>query len=235
MVWLDKFTIRNLELSICPQHWRGVVDYYSDKTVTYDGVHGWWKSGLVLPLKEKIWLKMRIECVLFFSKSNVNLRNFRASINWSEIWAIDFQEWSGSCNPREVNSNLKALMRHKSQSRKLPQNPKKIDAKKTFWNQLHLCEFLLGKIDTDWKKLPLAHTPEAFIRDAVVILNWMSTEGLANSGKGFSDPIQKREMKIRDHSFKNCIYKVVFWLFLLEVTHAHKGQVPQEWIRKAGP
>src|SRR5690606_3960992 len=64
-VWLDKFTIRNLEL-VFPQHEGGVpLINILDQTVTPMGSR-MMKKWMVLPLKEKVTIEERLNVVDFF-------------------------------------------------------------------------------------------------------------------------------------------------------------------------
>ncbi|OYX20362.1 MAG: DNA mismatch repair protein MutS [Algoriphagus sp. 32-45-6] len=73
-VWLDKFTIRNLEL-VYPQHEGGVpLIQILDQTVTPMGSR-MMKKWMVLPLKEKQPIEERLNVVDFFYQNSTLLKN----------------------------------------------------------------------------------------------------------------------------------------------------------------
>jgi DNA mismatch repair protein MutS len=135
----------------------------------------------------------------------------------------------GRANPREVNQIKKALLVTKpiKELLKTQKNP----TLKKLSDQLHLCEFLLEKIDTELKEdAPMLTHQGGIIRDGVDP-ELDEYRGLATSGKDFLIRIQKREIENTGITSLKIAFNKVFGYFL-EVTHAHKDKVPQEWIRK---
>jgi len=228
-VWLDKFTIRNLEL-VFPQHEGGVpLISILDKTVTPMGSR-MMKKWLVLPLKEKNLIEERLNVVDFFFQNPALIDEILSSLKLiGDLERLISKVVVGRANPREVNQIKKALIFTKpiKELLKVQNNP----TLKKLSDQLHLCEFLLEKIEKELKEdAPMLTHQGGIIKDGVDS-ELDEYRGLATSGKDFLIRIQKREIENTGISSLKIAFNKVFGYYL-EVTHAHKDKVPEEWIRK---
>jgi DNA mismatch repair protein MutS len=228
-VWLDKFTIRNLEL-VFAQHEGGVpLITILDKTVTPMGSR-MMKKWIVLPLKEKNQIDERLNVVDFFFQNHTLIEEIIRSLKLiGDLERLISKVVVGRANPRELNQIKKALLvtRPIKELLKTQKNP----TLKKLSDQLHLCEFLLEKIEKELKEdAPMLTYKGGIIKDGVD--NELDEyRGLATSGKDFLLRIQKREIENTGITSLKIAFNKVFGYFL-EVTHAHKDKVPQEWIRK---
>ena len=228
-VWLDKFTIRNLEL-VFAQHEGGVpLITILDKTVTPMGSR-MMKKWLVLPLKEKNLIEERLNVVDFFFQNPTLIEEILGSLKLiGDLERLISKVVVGRANPRELNQIKKALLVTKpiKELLKTQKNP----TLKKLSDQLHLCEFLLEKIEKELKDdAPMLTHQGGIIRDGVDP-ELDEYRGLATSGKDFLIRIQKREIENTGITSLKIAFNKVFGYFL-EVTHAHKDKVPKEWTRK---
>lgn len=228
-VWLDKFTIRNLEL-VFAQHEGGVpLIQILDHTVTPMGSR-MMKKWLVLPLKEKSMIEERLNVVDFFYQNAPLIEEIISQMKLiGDLERLISKVVVGRANPREINQIKRALKVTLpiKELLKLQKNP----TLKKLSDQLHPCEFLLEKIEKELKEdAPMLTHQGGIIKDGVDD-ELDEYRGLATSGKDFLIRIQQREVENTGISSLKIAFNRVFGYYL-EVTHLHRDKVPQEWIRK---
>ncbi|MCE7055337.1 DNA mismatch repair protein MutS [Algoriphagus sp. AGSA1] len=228
-VWLDKFTIRNLEL-VFPQHEGGVpLIHILDQTVTPMGSR-MMKKWMVLPLKEKTAIEERLNVVDFFYQNASLIEEIVSPLKHiGDLERLISKVVVGRANPREINQIKRALkntlpIKELLKSQKNPTLQRLSD-------QLYPCEFLLEKIDKELKEDAPMLTHQGGIINDGVDAELDEYRGLANSGKDFLIQIQQREVQKTGITSLKIAFNKVFGYYL-EVTHAHKDKVPAEWIRK---
>ena len=228
-VWLDKFTIRNLEL-VFPQHDGGVpLIQILDHTVTPMGSR-MMKKWMVLPLKEKAPIEERLNVVEFFHENAILIDEILAHLRHiGDLERLISKVVVGRANPREMNQirrALKAILPVKTLLKE-QQNP----TLKRLADQIHPCEYILEKIERELQEdAPMLVHQGGVIKDGVDA-ELDEYRNLANKGKDFLVQIQQREIQNTGISSLKIAFNKVFGYYL-EVTHAHKDKVPQEWIRK---
>ena len=228
-VWLDKFTIRNLEL-VFPQHEGGVpLIQILDQTVTPMGSR-MMKKWMVLPLKEKKPIEERLNVVDFFYQNSILIEEIIAQLRHiGDLERLISKVVVGRANPREMNQ-IKRALKSTLPIKEILKNQDNPTLKRLS-DQIHPCEFLLDKIEKE-----LQEDAPMLVHQGGVIKDGVDPEldeyrGLANKGKDFLVQIQHREVQNTGISSLKISYNKVFGYYL-EVTHAHKDKVPQEWIRK---
>ncbi|MGB3183286.1 MAG: DNA mismatch repair protein MutS [Cyclobacteriaceae bacterium] len=228
-VWLDKFTIRNLEL-IYPQQDGGIplIDVI-DTTVTPMGGR-MLKKWVVLPLKDKAAIDNRLDMVRALLAAD-DLRDdlLQHLKPIGDIERLISKVAVGRINPREMLQLKKALKNSIPIKNRLSASDNK--QLKKLGDQLHLCEFLLDKVENELKdEVPIVSNQGNLIRDGIDP-DLDDLRSIAYSGKDYLVQIQQREMKRTGISSLKIAYNKVFGYYL-EVTNAHKDKVPTEWIRK---
>ncbi|MFC3879961.1 DNA mismatch repair protein MutS [Algoriphagus namhaensis] len=228
-VWLDKFTIRNLEL-VFPQHEGGVpLIQILDHTVTPMGSR-MMKKWMVLPLKEKSLIEERLNVVDFFVSNPGLIQEIADELKHiGDLERLISKVVVGRANPREMNQ-IKRALKITAPIKELLKNQKNPTLKRLS-DQLHPCEYLLDKIENE-----LMEDAPMLIHQGGVIKDGVDAEldeyrGLANSGKEHLVGIQQREVQRTGITSLKIAFNKVFGYYL-EVTHAHKDKVPTEWIRK---
>jgi len=228
-VWLDKFTIRNLEL-VFPQHEGGVpLIQILDQTVTPMGSR-MMKKWMVLPLKEKAPIEERLNVVDFFYQNPGTIDKIVDQLKHiGDLERLISKVVVGRANPREMNQikrALKAILPIKDLL-KNQENP----TLKRLSDQIHPCEFILEKIERELQEdAPMLVHQGGVIKDGVDA-DLDEYRNLANKGKDYLVQIQQREIQNTGITSLKIAYNKVFGYYL-EVTHAHKDKVPEEWIRK---
>ena len=228
-VWLDKFTIRNLEL-VFPQHEGGIpLINILDQTVTPMGSR-MMKKWMVLPLKEKALIEERQNVVDFFYQNSTLIEEMLDPLKHiGDLERLISKVVVGRANPREINQ-IKRALKSTLPIKELLKNQKNPTLKRLS-DQLHPCEYLLEKIEAELKEDAPMLTHQGGIINDGIDAELDEYRGLANSGKDFLVQIQQREVQRTGITSLKIAYNKVFGYYL-EVTHAHKDKVPQEWIRK---
>jgi len=228
-VWLDKFTIRNLEI-VSPQQDGGVpLIQILDKTVTAMGSRQL-RKWMILPLKERSAVQERLDVVETFYNDDELLEKIVEQLSHiADLERLISKVAVGRINPRELiqmKRSLQAVLPVKDLLMKQTSV-----ALKKLGDQLERCEFLLDKIEKELKEdAPMLVHQGGIIKDGV---NEELDElrSIAFSGKDYLVKIQKREIEKTGITSLKISYNKVFGYYL-EVSNAHKDKVPVEWIRK---
>ncbi|REE00456.1 DNA mismatch repair protein MutS [Marinoscillum furvescens DSM 4134] len=228
-VWLDKFTIRNLEL-IHPSQADGtaLIDIM-DHTQTPMGSR-LLRKWMVLPLKDKDQIERRLSTVEAFTHEEEIFNEVCAYLKQiGDLERLISKVATGRINPREMVQLKKSLKQIKPIRDELKKSENPVFGQ--YLDQLNECETLLSNIETALKDdAPINATQGNIIQDGV---NEELDElrKLAFSGKDYLKGIQEREMERTGITSLKIAYNKVFGYYL-EVTNAHKDKVPEEWIRK---
>ncbi|WP_335965648.1 DNA mismatch repair protein MutS [Galbibacter sp. PAP.153] len=228
-VWMDRFTIRNLELYQAPSANAVTLLDVIDKTISPMGGR-LLKRWLALPLKNMEKIKQRHEIVEYLKRENELMLSFREQIKQiSDLERLISKVATGKINPREVillKNSLEAIVPIKKTS----ENSKN-DALKIIGNRLNLCDVLRNRIkETIHEEAPVN------LAKGNVIAKGFSSEldelrSLAFSGKDYLDQMLEREMKNTGISSLKIASNNVFGYYI-EVRNTHKDKVPENWIRK---
>lgn len=228
-VWLDKFTIRNLEL-LFPQNHEGValVDVL-DKTITPMGAR-LLRKWIALPLKDKTKIDERLALVdVFFKDSDLREEIMQTLKPVGDLERLISKASARRIRPREMVQIKRALI----QIQKLKQNlnNRKETPLRKMATQLNPCEFLLDKLVNELKSEPKALTNEGdLICDNVNEELDELRDIVLNSKKHLDKVLQNAIIETAITSLKIDYNKV--YGYYLEVTHAHRNKVPKTWIRK---
>ena len=228
-VWLDRFTIRNLEL-LEPQQEEGVpLIHVLDKTVTPMGAR-LMKKWVVLPLKDIHAIQRRLDVVEIFVKEPMLWQSiFQALKQIGDLERLISKVAVGRANPRELLALKKALQQIAPIQQQLQSSAHEQLFKLS--EQLHQCEYLLEKIERT-----LQENPPFVINQGGLIKEGVHEEldalrKIAHQGKDYLIQIQQKESKQTGIYSLKIAYNRVFGYYL-EVTHTHKTKVPANWIRK---
>ncbi len=228
-VWLDKFTVRNLEL-IFSQHPEGVpLIKILDQTQTPMGGR-LLRKWVVLPLKEITPIQERLSIVeSFVTQRELGDKKVGSLKHIGDLERIISKVAVRRINPRELQQLRRALeyikpIKELLSLAGLPSLQKLVE-------QLNPCDFLLEKISNELKQ-----DPPLMINQGGLIKDGINEEldelrKIAYSGKDYLLQIQQREVERTGISSLKISYNKVFGYFL-EVTNTHKDKVPNDWIRK---
>ena len=228
-VWLDKFTIRNLEI-INSQNDGGVplIDIL-DCTVTPMGSRQL-RKWMILPLKEKSAIEERLFMVDTFFKDRGLAEKLLESLKQiADLERLISKVAVNRINPREM-LQLKRSLRC-IQPIKQALGAHESSELKKLADQLHLCEFLADKIDRELRDdVSIAINQGNLIKEGIES-ELDELRKIAFSGKDYLIQIQKREIERTSINSLKISYNKVFGYYL-EVSNANKDKVPADWIRK---
>ncbi len=228
-VWMDRFTIRNLELYHSYNPNAVTLLDVIDKTLSPMGGR-LLKRWLALPLKDLTKIRSRHEVVRYLKENQEILHLIQHQIKQiSDLERLISKVAAGRISPREViylKESLDAIIPVKELALKSPQ-----EAVKVIGDSLHSCDLLREKIATTLnQEAPVA------INKGNAIAFGVNAEldelrNISNTGKGFLDAIEKRESDATGIPSLKVSFNNVFGYYI-EVRNTHKDKVPSEWIRK---
>ena len=228
-VWLDKFTIRNLELlHTANANAKTLIDVI-DKTVSPMGSR-LMRRWIALPLKNKEQIESRYEVVDYFIQHRDTIDAFQEAIrSINDLERLISKVSLSKVNPRELLQVGRALDQVETLKKLCVESQH--EALKTYADQLNPCFSIRERI-----KATLNPDAPAMLSKGNFIAEGVDAEldelrGLSRSGKEYLQGIQRREMELTGISSLKVGYNNVFGYYL-EVTNTHKDKVPQEWIRK---
>lgn len=228
-VWMDRFTIRNLELYGSANENATTLLDVIDKTLSPMGGR-LLKRWLALPLKDIDAINKRFDVVDYFKSNTEVLKDFQYQIKQiSDLERLISKLATGKISPREfviLKESLDAIIPLKETALK-----SKNDALKVIGDNLHACELLREKIATTIS----ADAPVALSKGNA-IANGVNEEldelrNISHSGKSFLEAIEKRESENTGITSLKVAFNNVFGYYI-EVRNTHKDKVPETWIRK---
>ncbi|MBU2650266.1 MAG: DNA mismatch repair protein MutS [Bacteroidetes bacterium] len=228
-VWLDRFTIRNLEL-IHPinENARTLLEVL-DQTLTPMGGR-MLRRWIVLPLKEKQPIEERLDTVGFFIHNGDTAQILARELRLiGDLERIISRVALGKVNPREVvqlKRALNAVEKIKSLCQEA-QHP----VLQRLSEQLNPCFTARNRIEKEVEEDPPAIPSKGGVIRKGVNEELDELRNLAFSGKDYLENIQRRETERTGISSLKIGYNTVFGYYL-EVTNTHKDKVPPEWHRK---
>nr|WP_175455414.1 DNA mismatch repair protein MutS [Flavobacterium omnivorum] len=228
-VWMDRFTIRNLELYHSYNPNAVTLLDVIDKTLSPMGGR-LLKRWLALPLKDSHKIQGRHQVVSYLKENQSVLKNIQNQIKQiSDLERLISKIAAGKVSPREVvylKESLDAIIPVKTLALESPQ-----EAVKVIGDSLHSCELLREKIKT-----VLNQDAPVAIAKGNAIAKGINAEldelrAISTSGKEFLEGIEKRESQATGISSLKISFNNVFGYYI-EVRNMHKDKVPTEWIRK---
>lgn len=228
-VWLDKFTIRNLEL-ISSQHEGGVpLINILDCTVTPMGSRQL-RKWMILPLKDKESIDSRLSIVdTFYQDINFADKVSDPLKQITDLERLISKVAVNRINPREM-VQLKRSLKCIAPIRQLL-SAHSSPAMKQLADQLDLCEPLLARIENELREdVSIASNQGGIIKEGIDA-ELDELQNIAFAGKDFLLQIQRREVERTGINSLKISYNKVFGYYL-EVSNANKDKVPSDWIRK---
>ena len=228
-VWMDRFTIRNLELYHSYNPNAVTLLDVIDKTLSPMGGR-LLKRWLALPLKDSNKIKSRHQVVFYLNENQDILKNIQNQIKQiSDLERLISKIATGKVSPREVvylKESLDAIIPIKTLALASPQ-----EAVKVIGDSLHSCDLLREKI-----KITLNQDAPVAVAKGNAIAKGINVElddlrAISTSGKQFLEGIEKRESERTGISSLKISFNNVFGYYI-EVRNTHKDKVPSEWIRK---
>ena len=228
-VWLDRFTVRNLEI-FHPNNFEGkcLIDVI-DNTISPMGGR-LLKRWLALPSTDKDLISQRHNIVDHFISEDEH-RNFVCELlsSLSDIERLVSKIATKKITPRELYNLKESLNTIKPLKNKLKKTSCK-DLNKLI-NSLSSCEDFIKIIDKT-----LSENPPVNINKGNSISSEFSDElkelrSLSKNNKDYLDDMLKQQSEITDIPSLKISSNNVFGYYI-EVRNTHKEKVPESWIRK---
>jgi DNA mismatch repair protein MutS len=228
-VWLDRFTIKNLEIFYAMNEGGKALIDVMDYTLSPMGSR-MLKRWLALPLKNVKAINERLNTVEYFMQHS----EYKAEIELhlkqiGDLERLISKVALGRINPREVavlKNALASIYPIKELGGKAD-----ISALKNLAEQLNPCTSIKEKIEKE-----LHPDPPTLINKGGVIAMGVNAEldelrNIAYSGKDYLLQLQHRESERTGISSLKIAFNNVFGYYI-EVRNTHKDKVPEDWIRK---
>ncbi|WP_091867365.1 DNA mismatch repair protein MutS [Pricia antarctica] len=228
-IWMDRFTIRNLELYHSNNQNAVTLLDIIDRTISPMGGR-MLKRWLALPLKNVEKIRMRHRVVSHLFKDEGILRKLQHAMKqMGDLERLISKVATGKINPKEtiqLKNSLEAII-------PIKQLTSQIDNKalQTIADQLDSCDELRNKI----KEMLCEEAPVNLLKGKTIADGYSEEldelRNLAFSGKSYLDKMLERETKRTGISSLKIASNNVFGYYI-EVRNTHKDKVPQEWTRK---
>jgi len=228
-VWLDRFTIRNLELLHSPNENAKTLLDVIDKTVSPMGLR-MLKRWMVLPLKDIQPITERHNIVEYFVKNTSIHNNLIAEINnLGDLERLISKVSTGKVNPREI-LQLKRALYHIEHIQKVLIESKESNLQKMA-EQLNFCGIIRQKMEDELLSDAAVAIGKGSVMAAGVSEELDELRNLSSSSKDILKEIQQREAESTGITSLKIGFNNVFGYYL-EVTNVHKEKVPESWHRK---
>ncbi len=228
-IWMDRFTIKNLELYHSYNENAVTLLDVIDKTISPMGGR-MIKRWLALPLKNVQKIKSRHEVVSHLSENENILHKFQSHIKqMGDLERLISKVSTGKVNPKEVvqlKNSIEAIIPIKQLA-----SSSKNEALALIGDQLQSCDLLRTKI----KEMLNEEAPVNILKGNVIAEGFSEEldelRGLATSGKDYLDKMLERETEATGITSLKIASNNVFGYYI-EVRNTHKDKVPETWIRK---
>ncbi len=228
-VWMDRFTIRNLELYHSTNVNAVTLLDVIDKTLSPMGSR-LLKRWLALPLKDAARIQSRHEVVAYLKENTETLQKIQYQIKQiSDLERLISKVATGKVSPREVvylNDSLNAIIPIKEVALQ-----SKNEALKAIGDSLHACELLREKIQTTLNPEAPVHVNKGNAIATGVHAELDELRAISSKGKGYLEDLEVRESEKTGISSLKVSFNNVFGYYI-EVRNTHKDKVPADWIRK---
>lgn len=228
-VWLDRFTIRNLELIYSPNENAKTLIDVLDKTISPMGAR-MLKRWVTLPLKELKPIQDRLAVVSELVNHADLKENLTHHINEiGDLERLISKVATARISPREVVQLRYALEAIKPIKELCLAS--KNESLKLIGDRLNPCLVIAEKIAQQ-----IQENPPVLIQKGGVIADGVNAElddlrKVLNSGKDALLEIQEREIENTGISSLKISFNNVFGYYI-EVRNTHKDKIPEGWIRK---
>jgi DNA mismatch repair protein MutS len=232
-VWLDRFTIRNLELFQPSgngefQRGKSLVDII-DHTVSAMGAR-MLKRWIGMPLKDLLPIKERLDLVELFIHQSDQANSMQGQIkSMGDLERLIAKVAVNRVSPRELVQLKNALIEIKNLKETCLHSTNHHLNK--IGEQLNPCQLIAERLERE-----INPNPPALVNKGDVICSGVNHEldqlrNMAFKGKDYLLQMQVKESEKTGIPSLKISFNNVFGYYL-EVTNTHKNKVPSDWIRK---
>lgn len=228
-LWMDRFTIRNLELLGNSPDSGQTLQKVMDNTVSPMGAR-LMKRWIVLPLKDISLINERLNLVEYFIMETDCRNSIARHIKQcGDVERLVSKIPLKKINPREIKQIALGLQ-HISQIKNSCSNSSN-DYLKRLADALNPCDDIAEKINREIVNDPPALANKGNIINSGIHPELDELRSIATGGKEYLLELQQKEIQSTGITSLKVGYNNVFGYYL-EVTNAHKSKVPESWIRK---
>ena len=228
-VWLDRFTIRNLELVHSPNENAVTLLQVLDQTQTPMGSR-MLRKWMLMPLKEKVLIDERLSIVEYLINNEQLADDLLGTLKrMGDLERMVSKIATGKINPREVLQLARALRSIEKMQAYCKQADHPALAK--IAEQFNPCLSVCARIEKEIQDDPPVVVSKGSVFNRGVDQELDDLFALATNSKEVLADIQRREAERTGITSLKIGFNNVFGYYL-EVTNVHKDKVPAEWTRK---
>ncbi|MEP6747119.1 MAG: DNA mismatch repair protein MutS [Bacteroidota bacterium] len=228
-LWMDRFTIRNLELIGSSIDNGNNLHKVLDNTVSPMGAR-MLKRWIVLPLKDIRKINERLDLVTWFIKEVDMRTRITQHIKQSgDVERLVSKIPLKKINPREVMQVARGLQ-HAEAIKQLAQTASN-DYLKRLADSINPCHYIVEKIIKEINEHPPATAAKGGVIKEGIHTELDTLRKIASGGKDYLIELQLKEAEATGISSLKIGFNNVFGYYL-EVTNSHKHKVPAAWMRK---
>lgn len=228
-LWMDRFTIRNLELISGQSEKDNTLLSVLDNTVSPMGAR-LLKRWIIFPLKDLLRINERLDLVEYLVKeTDLRLKISQSIKQCGDIERLVSKIPLKKINPRE----LLLLSRGLTQTATIKESclSSSNNYLKRLGDALNPCPYIAEKISAQIIENPPALAIKGGMINPGVNAELDELRKIAHSGKEYLAQMQQKEAELTGiHSLKIGFNNV--FGYYLEVTNSHKHKVPAQWMRK---
>lgn len=228
-LWMDRFTVRNLELVHRSNEGSKSLLDVLDATVTPMGAR-MLRRWIVFPLKDLQKINERLNTVEhFILQTDIRNKLLQALKQCGDMERAVSKIPLKKINPRELLQLARALKQIEVIKSLCSQSTN--DYLKRLGDTLNPCKYIADKIFKSIIENPPALAVKGGFMNGGVNDELDGLRSIAHNGKEYLLQLQQSESESTGISSLKIGYNNVFGYYL-EVTNAHKTKVPQAWMRK---
>ncbi len=228
-VWLDRFTIRNLEIFNSMQEGGKSLINVVDRSVSPMGSR-LLKRWLALPLKHAGPIGERLDIVQYFIENEETHNELGDQIRKiGDIERLISKVAVMRISPREV-SQLRASLQAIEPVKHICDKAKDVNLQK-IGEQINVCKSIRERLEKELQEEPPAQLNKGNVIAGGVNEELDELRKMSQSARTYMNEMQEREIKRTGISSLKIAYNNVFGYYI-EVRNTHKDKVPEEWIRK---
>ena len=228
-LWMDRFTIRNLELLGSGTENGQCLLKVLDNTVSPMGSR-LLKRWIVMPLKEPAKINERLDLVEYLIK-DIELRTkiIQHIKQAGDVERLVSKIPLKKINPREVLQIARGLQQVEAIQQSCSQAENAY--LKRMADALNPCHYIFEKITHEVEENTPVQVAKGGVIKTGVHIELDELRNIASSGKEYLLQLQQKESELTGISSLKVGFNNVFGYYL-EVTNLHKSKVPANWIRK---
>lgn len=228
-VWLDRFTIRNLELVYSHNDGATTLIDVLDATVSPMGGR-LLKRWVVLPLKDEQAINDRLDVVQYFTEKEDFIEEITSHLKLiGDLERLISKVAAARISPRETVHLKYSILALEPIKALCEQSNNK--ALQKIADQINVCKFISQKIEDELQdEAPVLVSKGNVIKDGVN-QELDDLRAIAYKGKDYLLQMQERLMEETGIGKLKIAFNNVFGYYI-EVRHMHKDKVPESWVRK---